>query len=202
MGQYGLVMASIAGILLTGGRSRRLGVDKATLVVGGETLAGRAARCLEAVCAPVLEAGDGVSGLVGVRESPAGAGPLAALAAAGAELRARGHHGGAILLAVDLPAVDAALLAFLRDWRGEPTAVPEVDGRLQLVCARYGPDALLAAQSLVTAGIRSLHELLDVVEHDVIGEASWSAVATPDAFVDLDTPEDAARLGIELPGLA
>ena len=49
-----------AGILLTGGRSRRLGVDKATLVLDGETLAQRAARRLGAVCEPVVEAGDGV----------------------------------------------------------------------------------------------------------------------------------------------
>ena len=61
---YGLrVMATAvgtAGILLTGGRSRRLGVDKATLVLDGETLAQRAARRLGAVYDPVVEAGDGV----------------------------------------------------------------------------------------------------------------------------------------------
>src|SRR6185436_50765 len=77
-------MAATAAILLTGGRSRRLGVDKATLVVDGESLARRAARRLAVVCDPVIETGDGVSGLRAVREEPAGAGPLAALAAAGA----------------------------------------------------------------------------------------------------------------------
>jgi hypothetical protein len=28
----------------------------------------------------------------------------------------------------------------------------------------------------------------------------WRTVATPDAFADVDTPADAARLGIDLPG--
>jgi molybdopterin-guanine dinucleotide biosynthesis protein A len=60
-------MTATAGVLLTGGRSRRLGVDKASLVLDGETLARRAARRLDAVCSPVLEAGDGVSGLPAVR---------------------------------------------------------------------------------------------------------------------------------------
>jgi molybdopterin-guanine dinucleotide biosynthesis protein A len=193
-------MAPTAGILLTGGRSRRLGVDKASLVVDGETLAVRTGRRLAAVCSPVVEAGDGLSGFPNVRESPPGSGPLAALAAAGAFLRARGHRGGAVLLAVDLPNVAEPLLRLLRDRPGEPTAVPSVDGRLQMVCARYGPDSLLAAESLVVSGIRSLHELLDVVEFDRIREVEWTAVATADAFADVDTPADALRLGIDLRG--
>jgi molybdopterin-guanine dinucleotide biosynthesis protein A len=187
-----------AGILLTGGRSRRLGVDKAGLRIEGETLAARAGRRLTAVCAPVVEMGDGWSGLAGRREEPAGSGPLAALAAAGAHLRAEGHGGPALLLAVDLPGVDEPLLRFLRDHPGEPTAVPMVDGRLQLVCGRYGGDALLAAQSLVSGGVRSLHELLDVVEFTVIDEREWRTVASERAFADVDTPADARRLGVEL----
>jgi molybdopterin-guanine dinucleotide biosynthesis protein A len=191
-----------AGILLTGGRSRRLGVDKARLVLDGETLADRAARRLAAVCSPVVEAGDGVSALPARREEPAGAGPLAALAAAGAWLRERGHGGPAILLAVDLPRVDEPFLRWLRDRPGEPTTVLRVDGRLQPVCARYGPDALVAAGSLVAGGVRALHELLDVVDHDEVEEDEWRNVAAPDSFLDVDTPADAERLGIDLPGLA
>ncbi len=195
-------MTPTAGIVLTGGRSRRLGVDKATLVLDGETLARRAARRLGATCSPVLEAGDGVTGLEAVRESPAGAGPLAGLAAAGEWLRARGHHIPAVLLAVDLPLIDEPFLRWLRDRPGAPTAVLRVDGRLQPVCARYGPDALLAAGSLVTGGIRALRELFDVIDHDVVEEDEWRVVTTSDTFLDVDTPADAQRLGIELPGLA
>ncbi len=195
-------MTPTAGILLTGGRSRRLGVDKATLVFDDETLAARGARRLRAVCSPVIEVGDGVSELPAVREAPAASGPLAALAAAGRWLREHGHPGSALLLAVDLPAVDEELLRWLRDRPGEPTAVLRVGGRLQPVCARYGPDALLAADSLVAGGIRALRELLDVVEHDVVEPDEWRAVATEDTFIDVDTPADAERLGISLPGLA
>jgi molybdopterin-guanine dinucleotide biosynthesis protein A len=195
-------MAPTAGILLTGGRSRRLGVDKASLVVDGVSLAVRTGRRLAAVCAPVIEVGDGLSGLPSVRERPVGSGPLAALAAGGSALRERGHLGPAVLLAVDLPRVDELLLQWLRDRPGEPTVVPRVDGHLQQVCARYGGDALLAAESLVIGGVRSLHELLDVVEFDVVDESAWGTVAGPGAFADVDTPEDATSLGIELPGLA
>jgi molybdenum cofactor guanylyltransferase len=195
-------MAPTAGFLLTGGRSRRMGTDKASLVLDGETLAVRAGRRLAAVCDPALELGDGASDLEHVRESPAGAGPLAALATAGAVLRARNFAGPALVLAVDLPAVDEPFLRWLRDRPGASTVVPRVDGRLQPVCARYGADALLAAESLVVGGVRALHELLDVVEHEVIGETEWGTVTTGESFLDLDTPADARRFGVRLPGLA
>ena len=158
-------------------------------MLDGETLAQRAARRLGAVCEPVVEAGDGVSGLPSVREPPSGRGPLAALAAAGAWLRDRGHHGPAVLLAVDLPAVDERVLRWLRDRPGEPTTVLRIDGRLQPVCARYGADALVAAQSLVAGGVRALHELFDVVEHDVVEPDEWRIVADADTFLDVDTPD-------------
>ena len=96
------VRPMVSGLLLTGGASRRLGRDKATLVVHGERFADRGARVLGTVCTPVLEVGPGVSDLPAVREEPAGAGPLAALAAGGAELARRGHDGPTILLGVDL----------------------------------------------------------------------------------------------------
>jgi molybdenum cofactor guanylyltransferase len=195
-------MTATAGIVLTGGRSRRLGVDKATLVLDGETLARRGARRLGEVCTPVVEVGDGVTALPAVRETPSGGGPLTALAAAGDWLRDRGHHASALLLAVDLPGVDEPFLRWLRDRPGAPTVVLRVDGRLQPVCARYGADALVAASSLVTGGIRALHELFDVVDHDVVEPDEWRVVATEDTFLDVDTPADAQRLGIEVPGLA
>jgi molybdopterin-guanine dinucleotide biosynthesis protein A len=184
------------GLLLTGGRSRRLGVDKATLVVDGRTLAARGAALLSEVCEVVVEVGPSYTSLPAAREEPAGSGPLAAIVAGRDALAELGASGPVLVLAVDLPRVTTELLVFLRDWPGAPTAVPEVGGRLQPVCARYGPDALLAAGSLFAGGVSSLHALLDVVDHDVIGRDAWGRVATAGAFADVDTPADAARLGL------
>jgi molybdenum cofactor guanylyltransferase len=193
-------MPSASGLLLTGGSSRRLGVDKATLVVDGTTLAARGARVLHEVCDLVVEVGPGASGLPAVREEPPGAGPLAAILAGGDELTRRGAHGPVIVLAVDLPRVSSALLTLLRDWPGAPTVVPVVDDRLQLACARYGADAFLAAGSLLAGGVSSLRGLLDVVDHDLMRETVWGEVATADVLADVDSPADAARLGIPLDG--
>src|SRR5205807_1911161 len=81
----------VAGLVLTGGTSSRMGRDKAALPVGGQTLAERVAGRLSGVVAPVLEVGPGRCGLPVAPEDRPGAGPLAALVAgppAGAHRRA------------------------------------------------------------------------------------------------------------------
>jgi molybdopterin-guanine dinucleotide biosynthesis protein A len=185
-----------AGIVLTGGTSRRLGFDKATVVVGIETLAGRAARVLAAVCSPVVEVGPGHTALRSVREAPAGSGPLVALVAGADALAAE----TVVLLGCDLVRVESPVLALLAEWVGAPSVVPMVGGMPQLVCARYGPDALAAARSLLATGERSLRALVAGLDVDFLPEARWRSVAGSDAFDDVDTPADLARLGLRAPG--
>ena len=109
---------AVAGIVLAGGSSRRMGTDKALLVVDGETLLGRAARRLEQAGASTVVVACGTpdryaghTSLVQVPDPPAhrGDGPLAGLAAAFAHLAPT--HRIAIVLAVDLPDADPVLLA-------------------------------------------------------------------------------------------
>ena len=104
---------TVAGVLLTGGSSRRMGRDKATMVVRGEQLATRTARVLSAVCDPVVEVGRGVTELKCVREYPPGSGPLAALVAGADELAVD----EVLLLACDYPFIDEPVLRLLADWR-------------------------------------------------------------------------------------
>ncbi len=191
---------SVTGLVLTGGASRRLGVDKATLVLDGETLAGRAARLLVARCDRVLEVGPGVTELHAVRESPPGAGPLAALAAGTAALAATGAITSIVLLACDLPWVESVLDALvavqLADNPATVAVVPvDGDGRRQYVCARYGPSALLRASTLIAAGERSLHGLVESFPSDAIVELDGFAAGT---FADIDGPDDARAAGIDL----
>ena len=185
-----------AGLVLTGGASRRLGRDKAGIVVGGERLAHRAARVLSEVCMPALEIGPGVTDLEALREQPSGSGPLAALVAGGTALQARGYAGSIVLLAVDLPFVGPPLLRLLADWPGEATVVPIAGGTRQSCCARYAPTAVEAARALLLDGERSLRALLETVQIEEVPESVWLDVAKANAFADLDTPEDLQRYGI------
>lgn len=179
-------------MLLTGGRSRRLGRDKALLRVGSETFAHHAARVLVTAVGQAVEVGPGHSGLAAVREEPPGAGPVVAMLA-GADALGVDRI---VLLGVDLPRVGVPLLEYLAYRPGLPTAVPSIGDRLQLVCARYGPDALDAARRLVSASTGrspSLHQVVGSVSYDAVDLAELQGVASADHFVDVDTEADLRR---------
>jgi molybdopterin-guanine dinucleotide biosynthesis protein A len=174
-----------------------MGRDKAELVIAGERLADRAARVLSAACDPVLEVGPGRSALAAVAEDEPRAGPLAALAAGTAALRAGGHDGAVLLFGVDLPFATGPLLRLVAQHPAAESVVPVAGGTRQSCCARYAPGALDTATDLVGRGERALHALLAAVPVVEVSEAEWREVAPADALADLDTPEDLARHGVE-----
>jgi molybdopterin-guanine dinucleotide biosynthesis protein A len=179
----------LPGILLTGGASRRMGTDKATIAWRGETLASRAARVLGQVCDPVVEAGPGFTTLRTIREVPPGSGPLAALLAGADALDAT----SVLLLACDMPFVEVPLLELLVHWPGDESVAAVSDGRTQYGCARYGRTWLGAARNARRAGTTSFRAVGD--EHiELLPESVWQPIAgRPDALVDIDTPEEWTR---------
>ena len=162
-------------------------------------MADRGARVLGEVCNPVLEVGVGASELPTVREDPPGAGPLAAIVAGVVELRARGHDGPAIVLAVDLPFVEPRVLGWLADHPVPGTVVPRVDGYAQSLCARYSTEALAVAEQLVAEGEHSMRSLLAAVPVTYLDEQAWGEVCDARTFTDVDTPEDLQRPGLNNP---
>jgi molybdenum cofactor guanylyltransferase len=185
--------STVAGLLLTGGASRRMGRDKASLEIEGEPLAVRVGRLLRAaVPGPVLEVGPGRSGLpVVVEDRPEG--PLVGLVVGHRVLEHDGHVGPVLVAAVDLPHVDVALLRFLAEHPAPGSVVPSSRGRLQPLCARWSPEALARATELVLSGRRALQDLVAATDVTIVADEEWAAVAAPDALDDVDTPDQLAR---------
>ena len=149
-----------AGVVLAGGASRRMGRDKALLVLppSGETLAAAAARRLAAVCAEVLVADRGRSTVPGLPSLPdgSGRGPAAGLLGAAAARPGR----PLLVLACDLPAVPVALLGCLLEIAsGADLALPRWRGGLEPLCAVWGPAALARLAERVERGLYALHPL-------------------------------------------
>ena len=197
------VMAA-AGLILTGGASRRMGRPKAAMRIAPvtirhsapETLAERTARLLESATRPTLEIGPGFTHLTVVREPQPGRGPLAAVAAGATALRQLGWPGPVVVVATDFPLVTLELLTWLASQPDGPAVVPMVAGRPQPLCARYGPGDLDLVLALHQGGQSSMHALLDAVEVRPVHEDEWGPIAgEPNALRDVDSPDDLQSMG-------
>jgi molybdopterin-guanine dinucleotide biosynthesis protein A len=150
------------GVVLAGGKSRRLGRDKALLRMGGETLVALAARKLAAVAEPVVIADRGrryLASLPSLADGP-GAGPAAGLLGAAAAFPGR----SLLALACDLPLVPSSLLAELAERGTEAGCdwvVPETARGVEPLCALYAPRALSRLAARAAVGRYSLHDLAD-----------------------------------------
>jgi molybdopterin-guanine dinucleotide biosynthesis protein A len=179
----------VAGLLLTGGASRRMGVDKASLVVDGVRLAQRTAGILSAVVTPALEVGPGRSTLPVVEEAPPGQGPLVAAAAGFRALAEGGHAGPVVVVATDLPRLTPAVVHHLARHPSTGSIVPLVAGRAQWLVARWSPRAVGRASVLVGRGERSMQALAeDVLWIDLSDRA--------DELADVDAPADLRAAGL------
>jgi molybdopterin-guanine dinucleotide biosynthesis protein A len=135
------------GVVLAGGEGRRMGRDKAQVVVGGVPLWQRQVRVLRAAGAErvvlIRRRGQAPLDRADCRSDIfAGAGPLAGLHAA---LGIGGHRWLAVL-AVDMPGIDAAWFVWLRGFCGPRSgAMARHAAAPEPLAAIYPADALAEA---------------------------------------------------------
>lgn len=155
--------APFAVAVLAGGRSTRMGRDKALLAVGGRTLLSRqVALARELGPAEVWVAGRAQAELGGAArgllDAVPGAGPLGGLAAVLEATQAR--H--VLLLAVDMPALTAAFLGRVLAARAAGVgAAPRTRRGWEPTAAVYPAELAPAARGALAAGRLGLRALLD-----------------------------------------
>ncbi|MGH9098501.1 MAG: molybdenum cofactor guanylyltransferase [Acidimicrobiales bacterium] len=189
-------MSGAAGLLLSGGASRRMGFDKASIRVDDQPAAARAASLLSSVADPVWEVGPSHCRLPHVREEPPGSGPVGAVAAGWKALTAAGHQGPVLVLACDLPLMTRELLRWLAELPTESTVIPLVDGRAQPLCARWSAADLHRLVQFFDCGYRAFKTMYDTLDIAFVDDREWGVAASSRTFADTDAPEDLERLGI------
>jgi molybdopterin-guanine dinucleotide biosynthesis protein A len=185
------MIADCTALILAGGDSRRMGQDKAALVLDGKTLLERATATMQQIFPKVI---------VSVRQLRAGVelpqvcdeqeagGPLAGLVAGLAQV----DTPWVFAVACDMPFVTPAIVNRLADLRkGFQAVVPVVGGYNQPLAAFYAASALETMRVSLAAGDKSLRGALEKLEVRHVSEAELREFDPQlRSFFDLDTPQD------------
>ncbi len=169
--------ANVAGFILAGGESSRMGRDKALLELGGELMIIRTARLIETVAEPLAIVGSPEIyqrlGLRAVRDDWPGAGPLGGIATALRLSEAPWN----LIVACDLPYLTTEWLAFLieRARRSRADAVlPVSDGGVEPLCALYNKSAEAAIGLALDRGVRKVTEGLEHLHIEYLERTEWT----------------------------
>lgn len=179
------------GIVLCGGRSSRMGRDKALIEIGGVPMARRVADALRSAGATEVLAigGDGAAlGVLGLEVRPddhPGDGPLPATITA---LRAAREELVMVASCDLLHPSRSAIAATVETLRTEPGAagcVPIVDGHHQWTHAAWRRTAATGLVAAYESGARSLHRAAAGLVLVAVADIESMAVADADAPGDL-----------------
>lgn len=199
-------------LIAAGGASRRMGTDKAALVVNGEALLDRTVQAArKAGARRVVVIGGATRPASGsarfIADSDPGAGPLSALIDGLRALHAEDADGTeaaaaialAVFVAVDHPDLQPAEIAALADHLsmlpGHVLAVvPEVDGRSQPLHGAYRIALAEPLSEIYAAGERSLWRALATLDVDRPDRSSGRGRGS---YRDLDNPEQLASYTAE-----
>lgn len=173
------------GIVLAGGRSSRLGRDKAVEMVAGRSLLQRAVAALRELCNDVIvvgrKSGDAGAVVRWVEDIVPAMGPLGGIYTG----LAVAPHEQNLVVACDMPFLRRDLLEVLITRYPEAdVVVPVVDGQMQPLCARYAVRCLHPIDELIREGHFGVMKLFHRVH------AEFVEFDDEQPFIDVDTVED------------
>jgi molybdopterin-guanine dinucleotide biosynthesis protein A len=175
-----------AGWVLVGGRSRRMGTDKALIEIGDQPLFRRVAVEVGKICGTVSLVGDpvvyGGLGLPVIPDRFSGQGPLAGIEAALSATNVEWN----LIAACDMPSLEASIFKELfAAAEGSDGAVPSYeDGRIEPLCAVFHARCHAAILAALEGGVRKVSDALAPLA------LRYVPVSSPDSFANLNTPED------------
>lgn len=186
-----------AGLILCGGRSRRMGHDKAALRVGPRSLLARTVERMAEVAAPVavsLAEGQALprlpAGVWAVRDPRPDEGPLAGLHEGFRRLQGAAER--VVVMPVDMPFWTPPWPARLVNALDSADAAAyRYEGYTNALTAAYRLSLLPRLEALVAGGARRPIRLLEAGRLEVfVAEDYWRPGQGPPPLMDVDTPAE------------
>ena len=163
-------MSDAIGAILTGGKSSRMGRDKADVVIGGKTMLELVAAAMREVTHQVVLLGGDREGWVCWPDAVHATGPLAGVTTA----LTRAGSDRVLVVAVDQPFVRTATLAGILAIDSALPVVPvDTTGSRQVTCSVY-PTSIADAALDEAANGGSIQTLLDRVSFRPVAADEWN----------------------------
>jgi molybdopterin-guanine dinucleotide biosynthesis protein A len=188
--------SQVTGYVLAGGKSSRMGTNKALLTLNGKPLVEHTKNILTSVCETVF--------ILGARELYGSfgecyedvyrdCGPLAGIHAALLNSQTQ----WSLITAVDTPFITPELLNYLMERAQDSSAMvttPCIAGQVQPLCTVFFRSFLPIAEAALNAGKYKVEPLFPKEQTLIVTEVDLNQFAlAADMFENLNTPEDFER---------
>jgi molybdopterin-guanine dinucleotide biosynthesis protein A len=190
--------SDITGVILAGGKSRRMGTNKALLRISGKTLLERTAELLKPLFPHVLLSTQSKEdytflGLESIGDRYTSIGPLG------------GIHSGLVnaktdrvfFMSCDMPLMTPETIRCILDYpERKKIVVARADGFIQQLCGLYHRALLPSIESLIHSHAQKEHSkcsVLELVEREescIIEIQKEFPLLPPDVFYNMNRPED------------
>ncbi|MHB0976623.1 MAG: molybdenum cofactor guanylyltransferase [Candidatus Aquicultorales bacterium] len=186
-------MSKGTAIILAGGQSRRMGREKATIRVEGETLLERTARVVRPLFESIIvvmnkDLGIELPDALFTPDIIPGVGPIGGLHAGLALSETEDNF----VVAVDMPFVSAEIIERIRALRdGADVALPQTQKGLEPLCASYSKRCLEAIDETISAGHRRIVAFFDRVNVRPVSLDDLADIEGAErAFLNVNTESD------------
>jgi molybdopterin-guanine dinucleotide biosynthesis protein A len=185
----------ITGIILAGGKSLRMGTDKALVEINGKTLLQRAIDLCRPFCHDIListnQPGHTGLGYLTVPDEIKGCGPLGGIYSCLKKSKTDWNF----VLSVDAAFVEPGFLCFLTSEKeGFDVVVPKHKNGVEPLIALYHKNCLPAITKQLEEGKYKMQDLLKQVNTHFLESQFW-AEKYPRIFFNLNRPDDIPETG-------
>ena len=181
----------ITGIILAGGKSTRMGTDKALLKIEGETLLAKAVKLCRSVCDEILISSNSedhnVENIVRIPDEIKDCGPLGGIYSC---LR-QAENEWSFVISVDATFVKPEFVSFLvnQKFKNYDAVVPFHEKGKEPLIALYNKSTLPFLEKNLEDGIYKMHFLLENHKTNFVDAQKWIKL-NPLLFHNINFPDD------------
>lgn len=185
-------MIEMTGIILAGGKSKRLGVDKAELIVGGRSILERTVLILKQIFAEVIVVSNiyrdiAEKDVIQVKDIKGAKGALGGIYTG----LYHASYDRSFITACDMPYIMPPLVELIAKSQQKDVVVPYINGNFEPLFAVYSHQCIPIIEHMISCNILKISDLYNRCSVEHIGEDLLRKVDTNlKSFININSIHD------------